>query len=165
MNQGGAAISRSFQRRSRNDMSPHPPPDDKAARDHAIPITFAPKVKTEIGRIRHRISHLAASSGPRRATRRRIEEALRPGRIESREPETDNELLHRLHGGDGVLLDGDKRQHEAVDAGNRPELRGYTREYLDASRPRSRQIQAFLHQQGVMRSRSGANRRASDARR
>ena len=28
-----------------------------------------------------------------------------------------NELLHRLHGGDRVLLVGDKRQHEAVDAG------------------------------------------------
>jgi conjugative relaxase-like TrwC/TraI family protein len=28
-----------------------------------------------------------------------------------------NELLHRLHGGDRVLLVGDKRQHEAVEAG------------------------------------------------
>src|SRR5208337_488429 len=28
-----------------------------------------------------------------------------------------NELLHRLHAGDRVLLVGDKRQHEAVDAG------------------------------------------------
>jgi conjugative relaxase-like TrwC/TraI family protein len=30
-----------------------------------------------------------------------------------------------------------------------PEIRGYTREYLDASSPRSRQIQAYLEQQGV----------------
>jgi len=29
-----------------------------------------------------------------------------------------NELLHRLHGGDRVLLVGDKRQHEAVEAGS-----------------------------------------------
>ena len=28
-----------------------------------------------------------------------------------------NELLHRLDGGDRVLLVGDKRQHEAVEAG------------------------------------------------
>src|SRR6202166_4014409 len=30
-----------------------------------------------------------------------------------------------------------------------PEIRGYTREYLDASSPRSQQIQAYLDQQGV----------------
>jgi conjugative relaxase-like TrwC/TraI family protein len=30
-----------------------------------------------------------------------------------------------------------------------PEIRGYTREYLDASSPRSKQIQAYLDQQGV----------------
>ena len=30
-----------------------------------------------------------------------------------------------------------------------PEIRGYTREYLDASSPRSQQIQAYLEQQGV----------------
>ncbi|HWO28473.1 MAG TPA: MobF family relaxase, partial [Candidatus Acidoferrum sp.] len=30
-----------------------------------------------------------------------------------------------------------------------PEIRGYRREYLDASSPRSQQIQAYLHQQGV----------------
>jgi conjugative relaxase-like TrwC/TraI family protein len=30
-----------------------------------------------------------------------------------------------------------------------PEVRGYTREYLDASSPRSQQIQAYLEQQGV----------------
>ena len=30
-----------------------------------------------------------------------------------------------------------------------PEIVGYTREYLDASSPRSQQIQAYLEQQGV----------------
>src|ERR1700688_1072428 len=32
---------------------------------------------------------------------------------------------------------------------SQPEIRGYTREYLDASSPRSQQIQAYLEQQGV----------------
>ena len=46
-----------------------------------------------------------------------------------------------------------------------PEITGYTREYLDASSPRSQQIQAYLDQQGVKRRRRGADRSASDARR
>lgn len=41
-----------------------------------------------------------------------------------------------------------------------PEIAGYTREYLDASSPRSQQIQAYLEQQGVKG--AGADRGTSD---
>ncbi len=44
-----------------------------------------------------------------------------------------------------------KDQGYDIERGNsgQPEIRGYTREYLDASSPRSQQIQAYLDQQGV----------------
>lgn len=43
------------------------------------------------------------------------------------------------------------RQGYEIERGNsgQPEIVGYTREYLDASSPRSQQIQAYLEQQGV----------------
>jgi conjugative relaxase-like TrwC/TraI family protein len=44
-----------------------------------------------------------------------------------------------------------KSQGYEIERGNsgQPEIAGYTREYLDASSPRSQQIQAYLEQQGV----------------
>ena len=48
----------------------------------------------------------------------------------------------------GVRLKGQGYEIERGKSGQ-PEIRGYTREYLDASSPRSQQIQAYLDQQGV----------------
>jgi conjugative relaxase-like TrwC/TraI family protein len=47
-----------------------------------------------------------------------------------------------------------KEQGYDMERGNsgQPEIRGYTREYLDASSPRNRQIQAYLEEQGFRRS-------------
>src|ERR1700675_1611795 len=47
-----------------------------------------------------------------------------------------------------VRLKGQGYEIETGKSGQ-PEIRGYTREYLDASSPRSQQIQAYLDQQGV----------------
>ena len=47
-----------------------------------------------------------------------------------------------------VRLKGQGYEVERGKSGQ-PEIRGYTREYLDASSPRSQQIQAYLDQQGV----------------
>src|SRR6202167_2458544 len=51
-----------------------------------------------------------------------------------------SELALRLKGGGYDIERGKSGQ---------PEIKGYTREYLDASSPRSQQIQAYLDQQGV----------------
>jgi conjugative relaxase-like TrwC/TraI family protein len=48
----------------------------------------------------------------------------------------------------GLRLKGQGYDIERGKSGQ-PEIRGYTREYLDASSPRSQQIQAYLEQQGV----------------
>ena len=42
-----------------------------------------------------------------------------------------------------------------------PEIKGYTREYLEASSPRRQQIEEQLAEQGTQRRRSGADRGAS----
>ena len=45
-----------------------------------------------------------------------------------------------------------------------PEIKGYTREYLEASSPRSQQIQEHLEEQGLRGAGGGADRRPPDAR-